>query len=75
MVFLDFQFTLTDGPPPEKMLVRVAGVFKTFLERYAGKPDGKTTQSPDDDGVYNGMCIHWGSCKWLGIRHSALKFG
>ena len=73
--FQDFEFILTDGQPREKMLVRVAGVFKKFLLRYPGQPDGKMTQIPDHDGVQNGMCIHWGSCKWLGTRHWALKFG
>ena len=75
MVLLDFQYTLTDGPPPEKMLVRVAGVFKKFLERYPDQPNGRINQYLEDDGVKNGMCIHWGSCKWLGTRHSGLKFG
>ena len=75
MVFLDFSLTLVDGPPPDKMLIRVAGVFKKFLERFDGNPNGKTTKIIDNDGVRNGVCIHWGSCKWLGPRHSALKSG
>ena len=74
MVLLDFQHTFVDGPPPDKMLIRVADVFREFLERYAGSLDGGITPIVDDDRVLNGMCIHWGSCKWLGTRHSALKF-
>ena len=75
MVLLDFRFCLVDGPPPEKMLVRVAGVFKKVLKRYSGNPDGKIIDIDDEDRVVNGVCIHWGSCKWLGTRNSALKFG
>ena len=74
MVLLDFQYTLVDGLPPDKMLIRVGGVFREFLERYAGSLDEELTPIVDDDRVLNGMCIHWGSCKWLGTRHSALKF-
>ena len=70
--FQDFEFALTDGRPREKMLVRVAGIFKKFLLRYIGE---QMTQPLDHDGVQNGMYIHWGSCKRLGTRHWALLFG
>ena len=73
MVFHEFHVTMDSkhGPPPEKWLVKVAGVFKKFLEKYAGKPDGKIIGGFNDAGVRNGVCIHWGSCKRLGTIHSA----
>ena len=75
MVFKEFHVTMEPkhGPPPDKWLVRVAGVFKKFLKKYAGKPDGKINRNSDDEGVRNGVCIHWGSCKRLGTIHSAWK--
>lgn len=72
MVLLEFHVTMEPkhGPPPDKWLVRVAGVFKKFIQRYAGKPDGKMISDCDDEGVQNGVCIHWGPCKRLGNIHS-----
>ena len=75
MVFLEFwtQNNKKRGPPPDNILVRVAGVFKKFLEEYAGEPSGKTIGVVDEDnlhtdmehGAQNSVCIHWGSCERL----------